>query len=60
MNENEVEEVSAEAIAELYVSMTSEERELFWKMFAEEIKHLHENQCSSDNSDPKRGDFNAC
>ncbi|MDE6762551.1 MAG: hypothetical protein K2J73_02600 [Oscillospiraceae bacterium] len=51
MNENEMEEVSPEEFTKLYMSMNTEERELFWKMFSEEIKRLHENQSSSDNSD---------
>lgn len=45
------EDISPEVIADMYISMTPEQKELFWKMLAEEIKHLHENQCNSENSD---------
>ena len=48
MNENEVEEVSPEEFTKLYMSMTTEERELFWKMFAEGIKQNNESQCKSE------------
>lgn len=43
MNENEVEEVSPENFAKLYMSMTQEQRDLFWKMFAERINQNPDN-----------------
>ena len=46
MNENE--EVSPENFAKLYMSMTQEQRDLFWKMFAEGIKQNNESQCKSE------------
>lgn len=42
------EEATPENFARLYMSMTQEQRDLFWKMFAERIKESSEHQCKSE------------
>lgn len=37
------ENISPEIIAEMYISMTPEQKELFWKMLAEELQHYYGN-----------------
>lgn len=49
MNGNE-EKISPEIIAEMYVSMTTEQKELFWKLLTEELWHYYDNKKKFDNA----------
>ena len=45
------ENISPEVIAEMYISMTPEQKELFWKMLTEELKRYYDKKRNPDNSD---------
>lgn len=51
MVKNNEENISPETFVKMYMSMTPEQKELFWKLFTEKIKN-HENQSNFDNTDP--------
>ena len=37
-------EISPEVIAEMYISMTPEQQEMFWKMLTEELRRYYANK----------------
>lgn len=45
------ENISPEVIAEMYISMTPEQKELFWKMLTEELRRYYDKKQNSDNTD---------
>lgn len=50
MDKNSEENISPEIIAEMYISMTPEQKELFWKMLAEELQRYYDKQENFNNT----------
>lgn len=42
MSENNEKKISPEIIAEMYISMTPEQKELFWEMLSEELQKYYD------------------
>lgn len=51
MDKNSEEDISPQNFARLYMSMTPEQKELFWKLFAESVKNDTGNQCDIQETD---------
>lgn len=51
MVKNNENEISPEELTKLYLSMSLKERDLFWKLFSEELRKYRENENNSDKED---------
>ncbi len=51
MVKNDEKDISPEKLAKLYLSMSSEERNLFWKLFSEELRQYRKNKSNTDKED---------